>query len=134
MIRVTLDTNVYISALAFGGRPLRVLEMATEGLIAVSISDAILDEVARVLTTKLGWSASRAEEAVSLLAAVATRVVPGEPLSVVKSDPDDDRVLECAVAANAEYLVTGDSDLLRLDRYRSIAIVTPARFLEIIAT
>ena len=51
MTRVTLDSNIYISALAFGGKPMRLLEMATEGAIRVGISDAIIAQVRRVLLT-----------------------------------------------------------------------------------
>ena len=55
MLRVTADTNVYVSALAFGGKPLQILEMAAQGLIRLSTSDAILQETIRVLGDKLQW-------------------------------------------------------------------------------
>ncbi len=49
MYRVTLDSNIYVSALAFGGRPMELLQLANEGAIEIAVSDAILDEVSRVL-------------------------------------------------------------------------------------
>ena len=53
-------------------------------------------------------------------------------LSIIKEDPDDDRILECAVSAGAEYIVTGDKDLLRLKQYDSIRIVNVADFLDVV--
>lgn len=60
MTRATLDSNVYVSAFVFGGKPGRVIEMATEGTIAVAVSDRIVAEVRRVLLTKFRWSVERA--------------------------------------------------------------------------
>ena len=64
MTHVTLDSNIYISALVFGGKPMRLLEMAAEGAIRVAISDAILSEVQRILLTKFGWSVERVGAAI----------------------------------------------------------------------
>lgn len=97
MIRVTLDSNIYISALVFGGKPMRLLEMATEGAIRVGISDAIIVEVQRVLLTKFGWSAERVAAAIDAIGTIAERTAPTETLEIVKTDPDDNRVVECAM-------------------------------------
>ena len=87
MTRVTLDSNMYISALAFGGKPMRLLEMATEGAIRVGISDAIIAEVQRVLLTKCGWSAERVAAAVETIGTITERAAPTEPLEIVKTGP-----------------------------------------------
>lgn len=130
MTRATLDSNVYVSAYVFGGKPGRVIELATEGVIAISVSDSILVEIRRVLITKFGWSAERADDVVATIEATAAATAPTEVLDVVDRDPDDNRVLECATAAQSEFIVTGDSDLLTLGSFRGIAIVTVASFLE----
>jgi predicted nucleic acid-binding protein len=52
-------------------------------------------------------------------------------LDVIKADPDDDRIPECAVTAGADFIITGDKDLLRLKSYDSISIVTPSEFSDI---
>jgi predicted nucleic acid-binding protein len=62
--RVTLDSNIYISALVFGGKPKRILEMAIEGHVEIAISDAIIEEGRRHLPEKFGWSEERTTEAV----------------------------------------------------------------------
>lgn len=67
MTRATLDSNVYVSAFVFGGKPGRVIEMATEGAVDVTVSDAIVAEVRRVLLTKFGWSVERAAEVVETI-------------------------------------------------------------------
>jgi len=58
------------------------------------------------------------------------KVAPSESLQVILEDPEDDRVLECAVTASSDYFITNDKDLLRLKEYAGIRIVTPAQFLE----
>ena len=129
MTRVTLDSNIYISALAFGGKPMRLLEMATEGAIRVGISDAIIAEIQRVLLTKFGWSAERVAAAVETIGTITERAAPTESLEIVKTDPDDNRVVECAAAAGSEFIVSGDADLLAIGGFGGITIVTAAKFL-----
>ena len=130
MRRVTLDSNIYISAFVFGGKPLQLLEMAIDGEIAVAISDAIVEEVVGVLEAKFGWSRTRANEARQTIRAFADRVVPAESLDVIQVDPDDNRVVECAVAAGSDAIITGDADLLALGSFRGIAVVRAADFLN----
>jgi uncharacterized protein len=84
--RVTLDSNIYISALVFGGKPMRLLEMATEGVVRVGISDAIISEVQRVLLTKFGWSAERVAAAAETIATITERAAPTELIEIVKTD------------------------------------------------
>ena len=129
MIRVTLDSNIYISALVFGGKPMRLLEMATEGTIRVGISDAIIAEVQRVLLTKFGWSAERVATAIETIRTITERTKPTETIEIVKTDPDDNRVVECAAAAGSTFIVSGDGDLLTLEGFGGISIVTAAVFL-----
>lgn len=129
MIRATLDSNIYISGLAFSGKPRRLLDMAAEGEFETAISDPIIAEVQRVLQQKCGWIETRAVEAIAAMAEFTKHVAPTERTDAVPSDPDDNRILECAVAAGSEVIVTGDLDLLRLGSFRGIAIETAADFL-----
>lgn len=129
MTRVTLDSNVYLSGFVFGGKPKRVLEMAIDGEIEVAVSDPIIQEVRRHLLGKFGWSEPRAAEAVESITEFAKHVTPTEAIDTVPTDPDDNRVLECAVSAGSQTIVTGDDDLLRLVAFRGIEIVRVADFL-----
>jgi putative PIN family toxin of toxin-antitoxin system len=127
--RVTLDSNVYLSGFVFGGKPKRVLEMAIDGEIEVAVSDPIIQEVRRHLLGKFGWSEPRAADAIESITEFAKHVTPTEAIDTVLTDPDDNRVLECAVSAGSQTIVTGDDDLLRLVAFRGIEIVRVADFL-----
>jgi len=127
--RVTADSNIYISALMFGGKPLQFLEMALDGEVELGISEAILTETLRVLRDKFHHTPEQLQEAERFIAAITSRVYPTEPLDAVPTDPDDNRVLECAIAATSDVVVTGDADLLSLGSFRGMPIQKPAAFL-----
>ena len=133
MLRVTADTNVYISAFQFGGRPQRILELAREGRIVLAISPPILQEIEMVLRGKFRRSKTDVSEAIERLSRITESVRPIERVEVVTEDPDDNMVLECAVAAHCDAIVSGDRHLLRLGSYGRIQIVKVADLLGRIA-
>lgn len=106
--------------------------MADAGEIRIDISEFIIDEVLGTLRDKFEWSAERLQEAADQMTAIARKVAPSRTVDVLKGDPTDNRILECAAQAKSDYLVTGDTDLLRLGSFESIPIVTVADFLEIV--
>jgi putative PIN family toxin of toxin-antitoxin system len=108
--KVTLDTNIYVSAFQFGG--MRLLHMAVDGDIEIAISQPILDELIRVLREKFQWDGYRLHAAKQQLLGLARMVVPTETLDVIKEDEPDNRILECAVAAGSEFIISADNDLL----------------------
>ncbi len=130
-MRVVLDTNVIISGLNFPGNERMVLELALRGRFELFLSWFILGEVSGVLTRKLGWDQERTLRAVSTLQNAATIVEPPRLDEVIAGGHADNRVLECAVAANADYLVTGDRrHLLPIGEHRGTTIVNAPRFLS----
>lgn len=132
---VVLDTNVVISALISPrGAPAQIYRAWREGRFAYVSSPPLLDELARALgyprvRKYLAWTDEERGEFVEALAYTAKLVVPSIQLKVIDEDPDDDRVLEAAVAAGASHIVTGDRHLLDLESYEGVEIVSPARFL-----
>jgi putative PIN family toxin of toxin-antitoxin system len=132
VITVTADTNIYISALLFGGPPREFLNMvrARTGVLDLAVSAPLVSELQSVLRRKFGWSNSMVADACERLSRFTRLVVPEETLTVVEEDPDDNRVLECAVAAEASFVVSGDHHLLQLNTYRGIKIVRVAEFLK----
>lgn len=117
MIRVVADTNIFISALMFGGLPGIFLDLALVKSFQLVTSPALLDELDEKLRGKFEVSAEDAARIRLRLEANAMVVEPAFTLAVIKEDPDDDRVLECAVAGNADYVVSGDRHLLKLGAY-----------------
>ena len=130
MERVTADSNVLISALRFGGKPLDLLALALDGDIELAISDAILHETLRVLQDKFHTTPERLDEIERFLAAITTHVYPTERIDAVLADRDDNRVLECAVKANSRVIISGDQHLLRLGTFNDIEILRVAEFLS----
>lgn len=128
MIRATFDSNIYIS-LQFNGVGARLIEMAQVGVIRVDTSDAIIDETIGVLRDNFEWAGYRLHFAKAALLKLAHRVTPVETLKIA-DDADDDRIIECAVAAGSDFIVTFDKDLLRLGVYGGIKIVQAAEFLR----
>jgi putative PIN family toxin of toxin-antitoxin system len=133
VIRIVLDTNVLISALLFGGNPQAVLEKAIMGQIGLALSRDILNELEGVLCgKKFGFPFEIAQGIVRELEAIGELVAPTRKIAVVKVDPYDNMILECAVEANADYVVSGDNHLLELKRFEGIPILSPAQFIEVL--
>jgi uncharacterized protein len=130
MIRVVFDTNVYISALMFGGLPGSLLDLAFLQSFLLVISPALLDELDEKLRLKFEVPVQDAAIIREKLESIAEIVRPDTVLHVIDEDPDDNRVLECAVKGSADYIVTGDRHLLKLGSYKSIPIVTVRQFLD----
>jgi putative PIN family toxin of toxin-antitoxin system len=120
--RVVADTNVLVSAIQFGGKPKQLLDLAVDGHIGLAISEAIFEETLRVLRDKFDRTPEELTETDKQLRVLARIVTPTESLNVIDADPSDDRILECAVAADAEVIVSGDKHLLDLGSFRGIPI------------
>jgi putative PIN family toxin of toxin-antitoxin system len=129
-MRIVVDTNVIVSALVFGGLPRRVFEVAESGRCEFCYSAEIEAETHRVLQDKFGWDADRLNRYLPALWRLGERVTPKRRVQVVKEDPDDNRILECALAAGAGTIVSGDGHLLRLNGYEGLSILTPRAFLK----
>ena len=132
MLRVTADANVLVSGLMYRrGKPFTLLRMALEGEVALAVSQPIIDETLEVLGRKFGMTPRELRGYEATIRDAARTVEPAVTLNAVKDDPDDNRILECAVTAGSEFIVTGDKDLLRMGSYDSIRIVNVSDFLEI---
>lgn len=130
MNAVTADSNILISAFLRGGKPLELLELARAGHVELAVSDAILDETARVLTTKFSVPAEAVQEFRQQILGFAKHVTPRETLDEVRGDTMDNRILECAVAADSAVIVSGDHHVLSLGTFREIKIQRIAEFLS----
>jgi putative PIN family toxin of toxin-antitoxin system len=130
MTRVVADTNIYISALMFGGLPGMLLNLGLMQAIRLVISPALLDELQDKLRVKFGVLAQDAAAIRAKLESFGDLIDPAIVLDVVTDDPDDNRVLECAVTGRADYIVSGDRHLLKLKEHAGIPILTAREFLH----
>ena len=135
-MRVVLDTNVLVSSLLWGGAPEKAADLAAAGRFQAITSPDLLVELAEALS-KLGLPAADVVFAVVDLLSYAEVVQPtggAGALDTHVRDPSDAKVLACALAGRAAYVVTGDKDLLVLDRTCGVRIVTPRAFVEMLGT
>jgi len=132
---IVLDTNVMISALlSTEGPPAQIIDLWKAGAFDIATSDPLLDEVKRVLgydkiKKHLGLTPGEVDRLLNGWRTISIVVEPEEELEVIEDDPDDNRVLECAVAAETDYIISGDHHLLDLGEYRGIEILPPAGFI-----
>jgi putative PIN family toxin of toxin-antitoxin system len=126
---VVLDSNIWVSALHFGGLSRYALKVAFLS-DSIAVCDEIEAEVRRILTEKFGWTSTRLVTDFDRLIFNSQMVPVTGAIQGVCRDPKDDMVLECAVNARAEAIVTGDRDLLVLESYRSIRILTGRQYLN----
>lgn len=114
-----------------GGAADRAYLLARLGVVEIHVSTFILDEVARVLEAKFGWEKDRVGRAVAQVRRVAAGVhEPEESVDVIEDDLIDNRILECALAASAQFIITGDKKhLLPLGSFRGVSIVGLRDFL-----
>jgi putative PIN family toxin of toxin-antitoxin system len=132
--RVVLDTNVLVSAFLFDGKPRELFGKIISGSIRCFLSESILHEFNEVLQRpKFGVPHEVCQQIIQELYAICEVVAPSSRIDVVRSDPDDNRILECALEAKADFLVTGDRHLLEIGTFRGIEILDPASCLSRIA-
>ena len=112
--RVVLDANIYISGLVFGGTPRTLLIAARVGKFVLCFSDKIREEVERTLGQKFLWPPGQIRLACDPLWKVASHIATTTKLSIIAADPNDDRILECAVDGQADIIASGDGHILRL--------------------
>lgn len=130
MLRVVLDTNVVVSALLFRGPPKTVYELALANQLVIITSPPLVEELRGVLVSKFDHPPEVAKAVAAEYSALSVIVEPTVTLLVVHDDLDDNRVLECAVSAQADAIVSGDRHLLKLQGFRGIPILTPHAFLD----
>lgn len=129
-MKIVIDSNVWISALVFGGNPRRIFERAIIEGWTIVVSEEIFTEVRRVLTDKFSDFVDDFESFQAVLQPHTTIVQLGRIRVAISRDEDDNRVIETAIIGDVSHIITGDKDLLVLLKYKKISILTPSDFLE----
>lgn len=130
-LTVVFDTNVFISAILFGGNARDCLDLARAEKITLVTSKIILLELGKKLHGKFLWRQSDVEEAIRAIGAISILVAPSQRIHMIKADEIDNRILEAAVEGKANYIISGDKrHILPLRQFQGIKIVTPAGFIN----
>jgi len=129
-IKAVLDTNIYLSAILFGGLPERIIDLARSGTITVYCSDFIIAEIKKILKGKFEWDSERIKITIAEIKSITHRIDTRSELHIVKEDPSDNNVLSCALDSGASIIISGDRHLLKLNLYQGIPILTPRQFMD----
>ena len=128
-MKVTVDTNFLISATQWD------YSVAHKLLKKLILSDAeifttqdILDEAAKVLERDFKYSKDEVENIIGKILHFAKQIKPKQKIDVIKDDPDDNKIIACAIESSSEYIITYDNHLLKLKEFRGIKIITPEEF------
>jgi len=131
-MKITLDTNFLISATQWDNSvAFKLLRKILDTNIKIFTTKEILDEFSEVLQRDFKYNKEETtnilEEVLSFVNIIETQ----ERIKIVKDDPDDDKIIECALASNSDYLITYDRHLLKIKEYKSIKIITPEEMLKL---
>ena len=131
--KIVLDTNVIVSAFGWKGSSHRIFQSCIDGDFQLFLSPPLLLEISKVLSyKKLNFNQEEIDEFMSIILETAEFIEPELTLDLVSDDPSDNRILECALVAGCEYIITGDRHLLKIKKINNIKIVSPDRFLKLI--
>jgi len=129
--KVVVDTNVIVSAFGWHGIPEQIIKLIITGKIQNFITMEMLTEVARVVSyPKLKFPESLQAEIIETVFYFSQIVEPEEKVNIIKDDPKDNKVLECAITAEVDFIITGDHHLLNLNNFKGVKILTPKSFLK----
>jgi putative PIN family toxin of toxin-antitoxin system len=127
--KVVLDTNVFVSALGWKGASRNIFNNCIDGDLELFISTGIFDEIKRVLNyPKLKFRQEEIYEFLDQILEVGNLIETKVNLEIIKDDPSDNKFLECAVSADADYIISRDPHLLKIREFQGIKIVSPEDF------
>lgn len=124
-MRVVFDTNILIANALKDGFTREILKLAITGTIDLLTSEPIISELEEKLRTKFFWEEPRINQYINTIREVVRIIEPIEKINVIKNDPDDNKILECAIAGRADLIVSADNDLIKLKNFQGIGIVHP---------
>ena len=131
--KVVIDTNIYISAIFWGGKPREVVDLGRDENMLIFTSSDIEREIAEKLRTKFRLDEEETNQIISDFSTFTIPVKIKKQIQAVLDDPDDDKFIECAVSCGADFIVSGDQHLLRIKEFAGIKILTAAEFLPLIS-
>jgi len=132
-MKIVIDTNVFVSSFFWGGHPRELFERVINGFDELYITDEILKEITSVMSSsKFNVNNSEIEDYIRIIEKYSKNIVTKDIPKSISRDKNDDKILQCGLDGNVNYIVTGDKDLLVLKEYRTIKIINPRDYLEIV--
>lgn len=129
--KVVIDTNVIVSAFGWGGKPADIIRLITSGEILNFTSVEMLAELKKVVGySKLAFSEMLQAEIMEIMFDISSIVDTHESVYIIDENPEDNKILECAISAGVEFVISGDNHLLKLKIFEGIKIVTPEDFIK----
>lgn len=138
MFKVVIDTNIFVSSLIKKESiPARLIRLWRENAFLVIVSEQMLEEIKKVLQypqikSKYKLRNEEINQAISAIEKDAIVLTDVLELDVIKEDPDDNKVLACALEVRVDYIISGDKHLLALEKYKNIPIVRVKEYLDIL--
>ena len=130
-MKLVLDTNIFISAFFWGGNPRKIVERINSGIDSLYITDGILDEIAQVLArSKFSVDKPNIARLIDAIAEIAVCIPVKGTVKGVCRDSKDDMILECGWRCAADYIITGDDDLLSLQTFENVKIITASQYVN----
>jgi putative PIN family toxin of toxin-antitoxin system len=130
-VRVVFDTNIFISAFVIpGSLAEKAMLKIIEGEDSLLISKDIIHEILSVLSSKFGHDREALSHVAVTLSELAEMIKPGRRVAIFRDEPDN-RILECAIYGGADFLVTGDKEILQRREYKGVKIISLKEYLEL---
>lgn len=129
-MKITLDSNIYISAAILGRVCEEILNICilNTNTITVFSSVEIINEIKDKLKNKFNWEDYKVSFFEKYLLNFIRLVCPDKKIKLLKDDPDDDKIIECAFCSGSNFIISGDKHLLKLKEYKEIKIIPPSEF------
>jgi putative PIN family toxin of toxin-antitoxin system len=130
-MKIVLDSNIFVSSFYWQGNPRKVFDRITNGFDELYITDKILKEISEVMSSeKFDTNKHEIEEYIEIIESYSVKVLPENGIEEVSRDKDDDKILQCGLEGNVDFIITGDKDLLVLKEYKGMKIINPKDYLE----
>jgi putative PIN family toxin of toxin-antitoxin system len=132
-MKIVIDTNIFVSSFFWGGYPREVFERVINGFDELFITDEIINEITSVMgSDKFIVNSSEIEDYVKIIKKYSKKIISKNATKSISRDKSDDKILQCGLDGNVDFIVTGDKDLLVLIEYETIKIIKPKDYLEIV--
>ena len=132
-MKIVIDTNVFVSSFFWGGNPKEVFERVVNGFDELFITDEIIKEIKFVMNCrKFNVNSSEIDDYIKIIEKYSRTIISKSVPESISRDQGDDKILQCGLDGNVDFIVTGDKDLLVIKGYKNIKIIKPKDYLEIV--